>query len=137
FAARPANAVPPAISAAAPASATTPATNHNPRFLIRPSLSTPALPKPLPRPPVPARDAVERDPERQDRDRRHDAVAELVPLEALRNLVAERARADEAADHDDRQHHDDPLVDAEHDRVAGERDLHLLQHLPARRAERA
>ena len=82
------------------------------------------------RPPRPLRDPVERDPERQDGDRRDHALAELAADEPLGDLVAEAARSDEPADHDDGEHHDDPLVDAEHDRVAGERDLDLAQRLP-------
>ena len=79
---------------------------------------------------------VERDPERQDRNGCDHAQPERVALEPLRNLVAEPAGADQSSNHDDGEHHDDPLVHAEHDRVARQRDLHLQQHLPPRGAER-
>src|SRR4051812_25934691 len=75
------------------------------------------------------RDPVECDAEGEDRERRAPPLAECIPLQALCALVAERARAHEAADHDDRQHHDDPLVDAEHDRLARERNLDLDENL--------
>src|SRR4029078_3019797 len=80
--------------------------------------------------------AVERYAEREDRERRHDALAELIPLQAAGNLVAERAGAHQTADHHHGQNHDQALVHAEHDAVARERDPHLAEDLHARRAER-
>src|SRR5215207_11182518 len=85
---------------------------------------------------VALRHPVECDAEGENRERRDHALAECIPLQALCDLVSERARAYEAADHDDRQHHDDPLVDTEHDRLARERDLDLDENLRPRRAER-
>src|SRR5581483_8559403 len=111
-----------AATSAAPATAATTRTRLvRRRFDIRPSSFTSVFPPcsdvatPLA---VALRDPVERDPEREDRERRDDAQPELVALQPLRHLVAERARADEPRDHDDGEHNDQALVDAEHDRVA-------------------
>jgi len=76
------------------------------------------------RAPVPG-DAIECDAEREDRNRCHDAQPECIALEPCCDLVAECPGTDETADHHDGEHHDDRLVDAEHDRVAGQRDLDL------------
>src|SRR5262249_56785071 len=106
---------------------------YKPPLLFLPAF---ALPRALqPRLAVATGDAVEGDAERQDRERRHDALPELVTLEAFGHLVAEPSGADEAADDDHAQDHDDPLVDAEHERALRERDPHLQEHLAARRSE--
>src|SRR5215210_880714 len=140
----------PTASATGTAAAIASATTRRRRLLRSPSFIQPSLclpwfarsplrssPRGHPSAAPALRDPVERDPEREDRERRDDALPERVPLQALGDLVAEGARADEPADDDDGEHHDDPLVDAEHDRVAGERHLHLAQHLRPRRAVRA
>src|SRR3954454_10449196 len=105
-------------------------------FRIRCSPSTDVICTPLVGPADSSRDPVERNPKRQYGERREHAEPEVGPGEPLRDLVSEPGRADETSDHDDREHHDDPLVDAEHDRVLRERDLHLHQDLPPRGAER-
>src|SRR3954471_653990 len=132
-------AVPPTTITAAATSATTPPRATSPR---RPLKRSDIVPPPWglsltggPCSRSTLRYAVECDAERENRERCHDPLPECVALQALRDLVTECARADEPADHDDGEHHDDRLVDAEHDRVAGQRDLDLEQHLHPRRAE--
>src|SRR5215210_3808586 len=120
-------------SAVAAATATAAQTQ---RFDISPPPST-LLVDPAARAPVALRDSVERDAQREDCQGGDDAVAECVSLQALGDLIAERPRAHEPADHDHREHHDDPLVDAEHDRLARQRDLDLDEDLRPSRAERA
>ena len=61
-----------------------------------------------------ARDAVERDAERKYGERGEDAEPEVGACEALCDLVPQSGRADETADDDDGEDHDDPLVDAQH-----------------------
>ena len=62
-------------------------------------------------------------------------IADLLGLQRLQDRVAETAGADEGGDHDDRERHHDHLVQAEHDRLGGERQLDVAQHLQAGRAE--
>ena len=65
----------------------------------------------------------------EDRERR-------VRVQAARDDRAEPAAADQARDHDHREREEDRLVDAEQQHAPGERELHLAEHLPARRAHR-
>ena len=56
--------------------------------------------------------------------------------EAAERLEPQRAAADQTGDDHGRQHHQDHLVDAEHDRLERQRQLHLDQFLARRGPER-
>ena len=73
-------------------------------------------------------DAVERD---RRRTRSPGPAATAVPTsffwQAVEHLAADVAGAEQRADHDDAERHHDHLVEAEQDRAAGDRQLHLEQ----------
>ena len=70
-----------------------------------------------------------------------DAVLQRLPeaqaLKTEQQVLAEPLGAHEGGDHDHRQALHDHLVDAQHERLARSRDLHLEEHLPARAARHA
>ena len=79
---------------------------------------------------------VERDRHDHDREARDHRLADVEVGEGADHRVAQAAAADQGGDDNHREGHHDRLVDAEHDRPAGERQLHPGQHLQAGRAER-
>ena len=81
------------------------------------------------------RHPVEHDGHHHDRDAAVQRLADVELLEAVEHLPAEARRPDDGRDHDHAERHHDRLVDPEHHRRLGERDLHLRQGLPRRRPE--
>ena len=81
------------------------------------------------------RRAVERDRHDHDRDAREQRERR-VRVEPVRHDVAEALAADQPGDDHQRQGEHDRLVDRQQELPAGERELHLRERLPARRAER-
>ena len=79
--------------------------------------------------------AVERHRHDHDRDAAEDRERR-VRVDAARDDGTEAAAADQAGDHDHREREQDRLVDAEQQHPAGERELHLRQHLAPGRAHR-
>jgi hypothetical protein len=86
-------------------------------------------------PAIGLRDAVEDHGEEDDGDAGDEAAAHFQPLDPLQHLVTEPARADHRGDDHHGKRHHRRLVDACHDSRQGERNLHLEELLPGRRAE--
>ena len=59
-----------------------------------------------------------------------------IRVEPARDDVAEALAADQARDHDHREREEDRLVDGEEQHPPREREPHLEEHLPRRRAHR-
>ena len=70
-----------------------------------------------------------------------DAILQRLPdpqaLNPEEQVLAQAPGAHEGGDHDHRQALHDHLIDAQHERIARRRNLHLEEHLPARAAGHA
>src|SRR6266545_1413523 len=83
------------------------------------------------------RHAVQGDAEQRDGQAGRQSLAEQAVLrEALDHVVPEGSGADQATDHDHRQHVDHALVRGQRDGAHGHRQLHLGDDLPGARAGR-
>ena len=80
---------------------------------------------------------VEHDRHQHYRDAVLERLAEAQALQPEQQVLTQALGADEGGDHHHRQALHDDLVDAEHERIARRRNLHLEEHLPARAAGHA